>query len=187
MDRRSRVVLLRTGNCGQLIQRIVASEPLLSDLQANGLASSAPRGAIPRTAPDTTVLTTTVTTIARPTTVATDPFWAYRAWSRIPPGPGSVGVRGSSPLSSTRKTRSDLGRSGFLGYWSGAAQDRLSYLWFIAAKNTAEAAVSLSSVTRPCTACVMRSVWPRQAATTSAPLREQRASARCWSAAACLA
>jgi hypothetical protein len=31
----------------------------------------------------TTVLTTTVTTIARPTTVTTDPFWADRAWSRL--------------------------------------------------------------------------------------------------------
>jgi len=35
---------------------------------------------------NTTVLTTTVKTIARPTTVATDPYRAYRAWSRIPPG-----------------------------------------------------------------------------------------------------
>ena len=42
-----------------------------------------------------------MTTIARPTTVATDPFWAYRAWSRIPPGPGSVVVTGSIPDSPT--------------------------------------------------------------------------------------
>src|SRR5277367_5406056 len=54
------------------------------------------RAAIPRTAPDTTVPTTTVTTIARPTTVATDPFWAYRACSRIPPGPGIGRIRALS-------------------------------------------------------------------------------------------
>ena len=81
------------------------------------LATSAPQGATPsaqirashRTNPQVTELrcsqtrhsdksqvirqfwTTTVTTITRPTTVATGASWAYRAWSRIPPGPGSVG------------------------------------------------------------------------------------------------
>src|SRR5271167_2866996 len=51
----------------------------------------------------TTILTTTLTTVARPTTPTTARKRSYRAWSRIPPAPGSVGVRGSSPLSSTQK------------------------------------------------------------------------------------
>src|ERR1700747_3402137 len=59
-----------------------------------------PRAAIPRTAPDATV----VTTIARPTTIATNPFWADLALSRIPPGPGSVGIRGLSPLDPSVQT-----------------------------------------------------------------------------------
>jgi hypothetical protein len=49
----------------------------------------------------TTVLTTTLTTVAPSDTSATAPESTYRAWSRLLPAPGSVGVRGSSPLSST--------------------------------------------------------------------------------------
>ena len=61
----------------------------------------------------TTVLTTTVTTVAVPATPPTRPFAADLAWLLRLPAPGSVGVRGSSPLSSTLKTRSDQCRSGF--------------------------------------------------------------------------
>jgi hypothetical protein len=53
----------------------------------------------------TTILTTTATTVAASTTSPTAQFLAYRAWSRPLPAPGSVGVRGSSPLSSTLLTR----------------------------------------------------------------------------------
>jgi hypothetical protein len=51
----------------------------------------------------TTVLTTTVTTVGPATTPATAPRCTYRAWSRLLLAPGSVGVRGSSPLSSTSR------------------------------------------------------------------------------------
>jgi hypothetical protein len=61
----------------------------------------------------TTVLTTTVTTVAVPATPPTRPFAADLAWLLSLPAPGSVGVRGSSPLSSTLETRSDQRRSGF--------------------------------------------------------------------------
>jgi hypothetical protein len=61
----------------------------------------------------TTILTTTVTTVAASTTSPTPQFAAYRDWSRLLLAPGSVGVRGSSPLSSTLTTRSDQCRSGF--------------------------------------------------------------------------
>ena len=49
----------------------------------------------------TTNLTTTMTTAARPTTRRTAHPGSCSAWSLGSPGPGSVGVRGSSPLSST--------------------------------------------------------------------------------------
>jgi hypothetical protein len=49
----------------------------------------------------TTVLTTTVTTVVVPATPPTGPFGADLAWLLRLPAPGSVGVRGSSPLSST--------------------------------------------------------------------------------------
>jgi hypothetical protein len=49
----------------------------------------------------TTGLTTTVTTVGPSTTSPTAPKCTYRAWPRLLPAPGSVAVRGSSPLSST--------------------------------------------------------------------------------------
>ena|ERR1700737_5220191 len=49
----------------------------------------------------TTVLTTTPTTVAGPAPPPTRPYAAHLAWSLRLPVPGSVGVRGSSPLSST--------------------------------------------------------------------------------------
>jgi hypothetical protein len=49
----------------------------------------------------TTVLTTRVTTVAVPATPPTRPFAADLAWLLRLPAPGSVGVGGSSPLSST--------------------------------------------------------------------------------------
>jgi hypothetical protein len=49
----------------------------------------------------TTDLTTTLTTVTRRTTPTTPLCASYFAWSHALPGPGSVGVRGSSPLSST--------------------------------------------------------------------------------------
>src|SRR6516225_6580830 len=49
----------------------------------------------------TTILTTTVTTVAPPNTAPTAWTSCDRAWSRCLPATGSVGVRGSSPLSST--------------------------------------------------------------------------------------
>jgi hypothetical protein len=48
------------------------------------------------------------------------------------------------------------------------------YLCPIAGENTADAAVRRSSVTRPYNPCVMRSVWPCQAATTSAAMPAAR-------------
>src|SRR5258708_11299418 len=54
----------------------------------------------------TTVLTTTVTTDAPSGTSATAPESTYRAWSQLLPAPGSVGVRGSSTLSSTQNRSS---------------------------------------------------------------------------------
>src|ERR1700730_2188815 len=49
----------------------------------------------------TTVLTTTPTTVAGPAPPPTRPYAAHLAWSLRLPVPGSVGVRGSNPLSST--------------------------------------------------------------------------------------
>ena len=95
----------------------------------------------------TTILTTTLTTAARPTTPTTAEKWSYRAWSGNPPGPGSVGVRGSSPLSSTRKT---LGRRRLGCLLPESVRVHLSLLCpTVLAENTADAAVSRSSVTRP--------------------------------------
>jgi hypothetical protein len=47
---------------------------------------------------------TTVTTVAPSTTTATARKYTYRAWSRLLPTPGSVGVTGATPVSSTRDT-----------------------------------------------------------------------------------
>ena len=49
----------------------------------------------------TTVLTTTATTVIPPASTPTAWNTRYHAWSGSLPAPGSVGVRGSSPLSST--------------------------------------------------------------------------------------
>ena len=51
----------------------------------------------------TTILTTTLTTVTPPNTPTTAEFWPYPACSGVMLDPGSVGVRGSSPLSSTMK------------------------------------------------------------------------------------
>src|SRR5712672_1186930 len=51
----------------------------------------------------TTFLTTTVTTVAVPATPPTRPFAADLAWLLRLPAPGSVGVTGSSPVSSPIK------------------------------------------------------------------------------------
>lgn len=49
----------------------------------------------------TTVLTTTLTTVTDFHDATYRPNWSSKAWSWRPPAPGSVGVRGWSPLSST--------------------------------------------------------------------------------------
>jgi hypothetical protein len=72
---------------GQVVQRILS-------LAGGGLPGRGHRCQM------TTVLTT-VTTVGPSTTPPTAPKCTYRAWSRLLPAPGSVGVRGSSPLSST--------------------------------------------------------------------------------------
>lgn len=73
------------------------------------------------------MLTTTVTTIASSTTTPTLPNRQHRACSRFLPGPGSVGVRGSRPLSSTKKdggVRCGVGGAAWVGVGRGAVAAR---------------------------------------------------------------
>jgi hypothetical protein len=67
----------------------------------------------------TTVLPTTVTTVAIAATPPTRPLASHLAWSRRLPAPGSVGVRGSSPLAPPRHESSHgLHMSRVIGYRS---------------------------------------------------------------------
>ena len=68
------------------------------------------------TGQSTTILTTTVTTTTPLTTATTARNPCLRAWSRLPPAPGSVGVRGSSPLSSTIYSQLKGGFRSYAGF-----------------------------------------------------------------------
>ncbi|MDT5263503.1 MAG: hypothetical protein QOI90_129 [Mycobacterium sp.] len=78
--------------------------------------SSSPRPMKVRCATLTTNLTTTLTTAPRATTPTTGRHESCSAWSHAWPASGSVGVRGSNPLSSTfgHPARTDSNPSGRL-------------------------------------------------------------------------